>query len=174
MRILFALFLLVSTASISNGQIDAAEAEISFIIKNAGIGVDGSFVEHSIQLTLNGEEFVGLSGTAEVSSIETGIGMRDRHLQKKGYFDVENHSQIILKSTDLLRKDESTLEGTFLLTMKGVEKEITFPVTIKREGKNVLLSGSFEINRIDFEVGSNSLTLSDEVVVNVSATFEVP
>jgi polyisoprenoid-binding protein YceI len=177
-RLISTLFLsislLISSITLAQTPVDANESSVTFVIKNAGIRVDGSFERHSIKLLLNDAGIVGLTGTAEVASIDTGIGMRDRHLQKKGYFDVDNHPQIALKSSVVQKRNDKTMNITFLLTLKGVEKKITFPVTVKREGNSMLLSGSFEINRIDFGVGSNSLTLSDEVVVNVEGRFMVP
>ena len=111
-RLIPVLFLtisfLISSLTQAQNSVDARESTVTFEIRNAGISVDGSFEQHVIQLLLNDQQVVGLKGTAEIASIDTGIGMRDRHLQKKGYFDVDNHPQISLESSRVEKKDEAS------------------------------------------------------------------
>ena len=52
--------------------------------------------------------------------------------------------------------------------MHGVTKPISFPFHVEKVNDNYLFTGEFEINRLDFGVGSNSAVLSDTVNVSLS------
>jgi polyisoprenoid-binding protein YceI len=50
-----------------------------------------------------------------------------------------------------------------------VTKEVKFPFTATaRDGGSYLFEGSFKLNRRDFGVGGNSISLSDEVTITLS------
>jgi polyisoprenoid-binding protein YceI len=54
------------------------------------------------------------------------------------------------------------------LIIKGVSKEIKFPFKATPKDDGFLFEGEFKINRRDFKVGGNSLSLSDDVTVSLS------
>jgi polyisoprenoid-binding protein YceI len=54
------------------------------------------------------------------------------------------------------------------LTIKGVTKEIKFPFLYIPKEDGYLFQGEFEINRRDFGVGGKSLSLSDDLKVELS------
>jgi polyisoprenoid-binding protein YceI len=58
------------------------------------------------------------------------------------------------------------IKGKF--NMKGISKEISFPCkSIAREG-GYLFTGECKINRLDFNIGTSSTFLSDNLVLNIS------
>jgi polyisoprenoid-binding protein YceI len=141
---------------------------VRFRVSNAGFRVNGSLaaVEASVSFDPRFPEKARISGTARVASIRTGIGLRDRHILKEDYFFEEKYPFI---SMDLQRmeKQGNALRGVFNLTLKGTLRTVAFPVYFSEDDSGGILSGFFEINRLDFGVGSSSLTLSDIVRVEV-------
>jgi polyisoprenoid-binding protein YceI len=111
-----------------------------------------------------------LEATLPVKSIDTGIQMRDDHLMREKYFDQENFPLIRLESQTITRQDDAFLfQGT--LTIKGVSKKIAFPFQVQEKGGGLRLQGAFALDRQDYEVGSRSLLLGNEVEVNLSCTL---
>lgn len=142
---------------------------VSFTIKNFGATITGTFqgLRGIIIFDTNHLENSLFDVSVDVSTIDTGINLRDTHLRKKDFFDAENFPTISLTSTLV---HSGKISGEFIasamLLLKGKRKEIAFPFYTKTEaGEIIMLHGSFKINRRDFDIGGWSVSLSDEVVV---------
>jgi len=149
---------------------DEENSSVKFNIKNFGFNVAGSFkgLKGTIQFDPNDLNKSVFDVTIDVSTINTGITMRDDHLRSETYFDVKNYPRIQFIST---RVSGSNKEGTFFvfgkLSIKNTTKEISFPFTAVRQGDDYLFNGEFKINRRDFEVGGSG-TISNELIVNLA------
>ena len=144
------------------------ESKILFTIKNAGVNVEGSFGPLSGMVNFHPEaiHLAKVDVMLASSTISTGIGARDNHLKQKEYFDSKNFPEIRMTSRFFGKGAEpNSFRGYFTLSMKGTVKDITVPFTWSEEGDIQLIQGSFELNRRDFNIGSSSLILSDEVKV---------
>jgi polyisoprenoid-binding protein YceI len=141
---------------------------VGFTIKNAGLKVNGSFsgLKAKAEFDPQNPGKTVLEGQVETKTIETGINLRNKHLKKEEYFNVEKFPQINMKLT---RMDGmgNTLKGTFTLEIKGVSKTLTIPVVFQTNASGSVLSTSFTINRLDFGVGESSWTMADEVQVHI-------
>jgi polyisoprenoid-binding protein YceI len=105
------------------------------------------------------------------STLNTDNGLRNSHLKDKPeYFDVAKYPTIKMKTTKII-KEGSNFIGYFDLTMKDKTKNIKIPILFAQEGETATLQGSTIINRRDWEVGGQSLGMSNDVtftiVVNV-------
>ncbi len=156
----------------SYSRLKEGSDKIAFRIKNAGFWVDGSLsgLEVSGKFVPDRPAESRLEATLPVKSIDTGIQMRDDHLMREKWFDQENFPLIRLESKTIKRQDDAFLfQGT--LTIKGVSKSISFPFHVMEEGGGLRLQGEFALDRQDYEVGSRSLLLGNEVEVNLSCTL---
>jgi len=143
--------------------------KVSFSIRNAGMKVEGSFsgLKAMVDFPESQPETARIQGSVEVSGIQTGIGMRDRHLKGKDYFDAAAFPHISM-NLQKLEKSGNHLSGLFLLRMKGTTKEFRLPVQFNKKSPKVSsMETSFTLNRLDFGIGSSSWTLGDEVAVRV-------
>ncbi|MDO7885668.1 YceI family protein [Hymenobacter cheonanensis] len=144
------------------GQEDA----IHFQIVNAGLTVDGSLTG----LTATGQfdpahlEQASVRASVPVGTIQTGIVLRDKHLQKPDYFDAEKYPTITMQSIAFRKTGGEQYEGTFTLTMKGISHEVKLPFTVSPTHE---LQGQFRINRLDYNLGKSSLILANEVLITV-------
>ncbi len=110
-------------------------------------------------------EFRGLQGTIQfdpadlasskfatsidVNTINTGNGMKNTHAKSAKWFDAEKYPQIKFTSSSIT-KAASGYEAKGTLEMHGVQKEVTIPFTFE----NNTFAGSFEINRMDYNVNN--------------------
>ena len=142
---------------------------ISFKIKNAGVNVKGTFHEHTVTVRFDENDLANayFEVKIEVSSLDTGIKGRDKHLKKAKYFDLENYPQIVFKSTRI----EKTAEGYKALgdlTIKKTTRQVEIPFTITAlEGSEKDFEGYFEIDRRDYGVGKGHLIMGDEVKIEI-------
>jgi len=167
--ILFSLLIVTATSGFAQWQFQSGT--VAFSIKNAGLTVEGDFTQVEAKINFNPDQAEKASIEASISteSINTGINLRDKHLQKSEYFDVAKFPKISLKLISLTRDSKKGYNAIFNLTMKGISKELKFPVEFANSGK---LQATFTIDRRDFKVGGNSWTMGDNVKIQLSAQLQ--
>lgn len=147
------------------------ESSITFTIRNFGITVDGSFkgLKGSIIFNPANTSAAVFNLSVDASTVNTGISSRDSHLRKEDYFDVAKFPLITFTSTKILPTAKpSNFNATGTITIKGVSKSINFPFSVTEKSNGYNFNGTFSLNRRDFNVGSGSLILSDNLNVSFS------
>lgn len=142
---------------------------VTFKIKNFGVTVEGSLqgLSGKIQFDPFRPQSSVLDVAVETNTLETGISLRDKHVKKKEYLDVVAYPRIYFKSTEVKQGDKTnTWRLTGNLTIKETTRKISFPFTSEPQTDGtVVFSGEFKINRRDFGVGGNSLSMADDLTV---------
>ena len=147
----------------------ASESSVRFSLKNFGFKTGGSLNAPEGDIIFNPDDLTKSSFrvTLKAESIDTDNESRDAHLKEATYFDVKNYPLIRFVSssvTETGKKGSYQTLGT--LTVKNKSKEITMPFTVEKNGNGWVFSGSFKMNRKDYDIGGSS-TLSDEVTVDI-------
>ncbi|MBD0259697.1 MAG: YceI family protein, partial [Cytophagales bacterium] len=133
-------------------------SSIAFSIGNAGFPVRGTLDGIRADVSFHPDNLAGsrIAATADPATLRTGIGIRDKHLQRPDFFDVVNHPQIRLVSTAFCKKGKNAFVGQFELTIKGITKTVTLPFTRSRRGSVTTYRGQLELDRLDFKLGETS------------------
>jgi polyisoprenoid-binding protein YceI len=101
------------------------ESRIGFAVKALGRTLEGRFGSFDGRVTHGPGDGVMASGSAQVASIDTGIGKRDDDLRSADFFDAANHPEITFSSRRFVRDGDSyDIPGT--LTIKGVSEDMSF------------------------------------------------
>lgn len=104
--------------------------------------------------------------------INTGINLRDTHLKEKSdFFDVDKYPTIIMKSINVSQKTKGVYDVTWDLTIKDITRRFHSDVFAKVVNNLLILNTEVKINRNDWKVGGNSLTMNDIVTVKLSASL---
>jgi polyisoprenoid-binding protein YceI len=145
------------------------ENPIQFKIKNAGITVDGTISDWEVVVDFDPKKLgqSSIRGTANPASIQTGIKLRDKHLQGREYFHIQKYPEVKLQSKSFKTSGKNAFIGIFELQIRDVKKEVEIPFTVIQTGKQRKFKGEFVIDRLDFGLGEKSLVLSDEVRVYI-------
>lgn len=180
----------ISVAALGVMSLSGVSAEesppgsINFVGKNMvatanGTFHDWKFTKVSVDWDNPGESVVELE--VDVASIDTGIEKRDDHLRTADFFNVAEYPAATLKVYEMAAagtSDDGNPQYSAKLdwTMHGVEKtyeDFTFEVT----GQDpVTVSGTFTINRMDFEIGEphktlNPMSIKEEIPITFEATL---
>jgi polyisoprenoid-binding protein YceI len=103
-----------------------------------------------------------MSLTISASSVDTGTPDRDAHLRSDDFFAVATYPTLTFRSSRVAKTGDETYDVTGTLTIRGVAKEITLPVTYLGTAKDPwgMLRAGFEssitINRKDFDLTWNA------------------
>ncbi|NNF19432.1 MAG: YceI family protein [Flavobacteriaceae bacterium] len=173
--ILLCLFLLsYPLAAQADFPLYNLQGQVNFTIKNAGIPVNGTIsnLRGNLQWNHNRPHKTLIRITADPTTIKTGIGIRDKHLQRADYFDVTSYPGIQMELLSLKKESKDTYTATFKLDIKEVTKEIEVPLKITRENQQEYLEAEFELNRLDYLLGDKSIILSDTVNIMARVLLE--
>ncbi|MEO6490562.1 MAG: YceI family protein [Ferruginibacter sp.] len=146
-------------------------SKIHFVIKNFGIKTSGdiSGLEANIKFDPNDVSVWIFDATVNASTINTDNSSRDSHLKKSEYFDVTKYPTFHILSSKIETTDKrGVMKFIGTLTIKGVTKQLQFPFKVNTYKGGYLFTGSFEINRRDFNVGESSIALADNLKVSLS------
>jgi polyisoprenoid-binding protein YceI len=118
--------------------------------------------------------------TLKAASIDTSNENRDKDLRGANFFDVEKFPEITFKSTSVKAAGKDRYDVTGTLTMRGVAREVTLPVSFLGFGKDPWgnekagFSTDVTLNRKDFGIvwnkalDSGGVLLGDEVWVSIN------
>ena len=163
-------------------SIDAGHSEVSFQIRHLVTQVRGNFndYEGTINLDPANLEKSSVDFRIKAASIDTNHADRDKHLRGEDFFFAEKYPEITFKSKSIKKAGKDTYDVAGTLTMRGVSKEVTLPVTylgaVKDPWGNEKAGFSTEVtlNRKDYGINWNAaldnggFVLSDEVKVDIN------
>lgn len=162
--------------------IDAGHSEVSFQVRHLVTQVRGNFndYEGTINLDPANLERSSVDFRIKAASIDTNHADRDKHLRGEDFFFAEKYPEIAFKSKSIRKTGKDTYDVAGTLTMRGVSKEVTLPVTylgaVKDPWGNEKAGFATEVtlNRKDYGINWNAaldnggFVLSDEVKVSIN------
>jgi len=119
-------------------QFDKSHTTVGFQVRHLVTNVGGRFQDFSgtIQVDRAKPESSSVEFTIQTASIDTNESKRDEHLKSPDFFDVAKQPTITFKSTSVKPTGKDAYEVAGNLTLRGVTKRITLPVTFLGEGKD--------------------------------------
>ena len=162
--------------------VDKSHSDVGFQIRHFASKVRGAFADFDgvIQADTAKPEVSSVVFTIKTASIDTNHPDRDKHLRSADFFDADKDPEITFKSSKITPagKDKYNVAGT--LTIHGVSKEVTLPVTFlgfaKDPGGNQRASfeTTIKLNRKEFGISWNKaldaggFMLSDDVDATIN------
>ncbi len=170
-RFILFLFFLAHCLSVHAQETNwtTTSKSIAFTIKNAKLPVKGSFEGLMAKIIFDPSNLkkASFSATILVSTIKTGIDMRDKHLKRAEYFNIEKFPEITLTSNAISLIKGTEYNAKCILTIKGIAKEVDLPFTFTETDNNAVFKGLLNLNRLDFGVGSSSVIMSNNLQVSI-------
>lgn len=179
--LVLSVFMTRIASSADKYDIDPAHSTIGFAVKHLMVSVvRGGFNEFNGSIDFDSKDPSAFKAdlTIQTQSINTNVSKRDTHLKSPDFFNADKFPTITFASKKLTPQS-SGYAITGDLTMHGVTKEITIPVSISGPIKSpfgtqvIGLSGEITINRQDYGVSwsknldSGGLVVDDNVKVIV-------
>jgi polyisoprenoid-binding protein YceI len=163
-------------------QFDKSHTTVGFQVRHIFTMLGGKFQDFAgtIKVDRVKPESSSVEFTIQAASIDTNEPKRDEHLKSADFFDVANQPTIVFKSTSVKPTGKDVYEVTGNLTLRGVTKQVTLPVTFLGEGKDpwgnekMGFELSTTLNRKDYGINWNKaldqggVLVGDEVKVQIS------
>ena len=185
-KLFISLLIFQSTITLfaqTSWKVDPNHSKLLFSITHLGLAdITGQFKKFDVTVTSSKPDFSDavFDFSADVTSIDTEIEMRDNHLKSPDFFEAEKFQKMTFKSTSIKStgKDRYKLSGD--LTMHGITKPVTMDLWYRGSAEHpqtkaplvgFQLTGT--VKRSDFNIGSKfpAPTLSDEVMIKADGEF---
>lgn len=154
----------------------ADKSQILFTSKQMGVPMEGSFKKFDAQIAFDPKKPEGGSVALQIDTASGGFGvaMSDAELPKAPWFDAGHFPQAVFQSNAIKALGDGKFEMAGKLTIKGVSRPVTVPVTIAPAGANyAVASGSFTIQRLDYKIGDGEWTDTSVVANDVQVRFKL-
>jgi len=163
-------------------SIDKAHSDLLFQVRHLVTRVRGRFTDFSgtVSFDLESPAASSVVVTIDAASIDTGTPDRDTHLRSADFFDVATYPALTFVSSRVDRQSDDRFDVTGTLTIHGVTREVTLPVTYLGRAtdpwgnERAGFESEITINRKDFGLGWNALletggfVVGDEVKITLS------
>jgi polyisoprenoid-binding protein YceI len=180
MKTVIGIFLFAGAFALDAATLDSMKGETHFLAvgRPSALKIDGTGRGPSGDLRFTKTpEGVSFSGeiSVDLSTLDTGIGTRDRHMKEK-YLEVEKYKSAVLKFTDARIPKAAVTSGgevklTATLNLHGQEKPVDVDMTVKPQGEKILSSSKFSFKLSQFAIDIpkfSGITVADDVEVTVS------
>lgn len=142
---------------------------------------DGSFQQFDGWIALADEkpETAKIAVAIDMTSVKSDDEKLTGHLKSPDFFDVEKNPKATFVSTEIKPGGEKGATHTITgnLNLRGVEKSVTFPATIKVAADKVTAKSEFSINRKDWNIvyaGKADDLIRDGVVIKLDLSADRP
>jgi len=182
LALLLALAAAPSLFAADTWVIDRPHSDVSFKVRHFVSNAIGRFGEFEGTVVADADKPQASSVEFKIksASIDTDNPDRDKHLRSADFFDVEKFPEITFKSTKIQPAGTNKFNVTGDLSIHGVTKQVTLPVTFLGSMKlpNGSEKGGFEtstvINRKDYglmwnrAIESGGFLLGEDVTISIN------
>ena len=183
MTMMIAALVAAGTMQAATYEIDSAHSSAGFKVRHLMISnVRGQFTKVSGMAEFDAKNPAGskVEATVDVSTIDTRVEARDKHLKSPDFFDVAKFPSITFKSKRFTAAGEGKYKVTGDLMMHGVTKEVVVELAdvtseVKGQRGETRIGGqaSTKISRKDFGLSYGALmegggaVIGDEVEITL-------
>ena len=168
------IFLLLTTASVVNAQdytLNTEKSSLNWTGKAAfnTYSLSGTLNASSGNLTIKDKELEKTNIVIDMKSLDAENKDLKKHLREKDFFEVKKHNKATFVLTSPIDLSNSSTIAKGNLTVKGITKVYSFPLTITKTGNSYQVSGTLKINRTDFKIYYNSPNYFEGIKQNAIA-----
>jgi len=118
--------------------IDRVHSDAAFQVRHLVTKVRGRFTDFDGKILLDeaNPELSSVTFVIQAASVDTNTPDRDAHLRSEDFFFVEKFPTITFTSTRVAQTGINQYSVTGTLTIRGVSREVTLPVTALGEVKD--------------------------------------
>ena len=152
-----------------------AKSSVTFSYKQMGVAMDGRFKKFAAQVNFDPAKAEQSKASFEVdlASVDTGSSEADQEVVTKSWFNTAAFpkAQFVAKQIKATAPNQYEVQGT--LSIKGLSREVKFPMKHTPQGKDGVLTGSFTLKRADYSIGEGMWAKFDTVANDIQVNFSI-
>ena len=161
----------VVIGAIAAPKVDAKTSSVTATFKQMNVPISAKFTRFTANVNYNAAALEKSAASVEIdiASFDLGDPEYNKEVLKKEWFNAAQFGTATFTSTSIKAGANGTLNATGKLAIKGKVVDVSFPVTIKKEGTNQVFEGVLPIKRLTFAIGDgewkDTSIVADDVIV---------
>jgi len=156
-------------------RLQPAQSEVTFVTKQMGVPVEGRFRTFDATLNLDPKQPEAGSVSIRITTLSASLGVpeADSEMPKSTWFDVAKYPEATFTSTAIKGQGNGKFMVSGKLTIKGIARDITVPVTIAQSGPTSTATGTFVVKRVEHKIGEGEWADPTVVANDVQVRFKL-
>lgn len=152
-------------------QVAAEKSHITFVGKQMGVAVDGSFKKFDAQISIDPARPEAGKARVDVNlaSIDAGSNEATTEVKGKNWLNIAIFPKASFVASSVKPLGAGRYEARGTLSIKGISRDTVIPFSIRNEGPGSWLEGGFVLPRLQFKIGegewADTSTVADEIQV---------
>jgi len=154
---------------------DTAKSSVSAVFKHMNVPVEAKFKHFNAQIDYDNAKPEASKASVEIdiSSFDLGDATYNKEVQKKEWFNAAQFPKATFVSNALKPGANGRIDVSGKLTIKGKTADVSFPLTVKKDGASQVFEGALPIKRLAFDIGEgewkDTSMVANEVVIKFRA-----
>jgi len=150
---------------------DPAKSSVTAVFKQMNVPIEGKFKKFSAQIDFDTAKPEAAKANVEIDVPSFDLGDPDvnKDALKKDWFNAAQFPKATFVSSSLKAAAGGKLDVTGKLSIKGKSADVSFPLTVKKEGASQVFEGTLPIKRLAFNIGEgewkDTSMVADEVLI---------
>jgi polyisoprenoid-binding protein YceI len=156
-------------------QLSFEKSRISFVSKQMGVAVDGSFRKFDAQVSVDPghPEAAKARFEVDIGSIDCGSAEADTEVKGQSWFNALLFPKASFVATQIKSVAAGRFEARGQLSIKGISRDTLVPFTIRPEAGGAWFEGGFVLPRLQFKIGEGAWSDPDTVADDVQVKFRL-
>ncbi|WP_373989347.1 YceI family protein [Duganella sp. BuS-21] len=162
-------------ASAAALKTDPAKSTVTATFKQMNVPIDAKFKKFTAAIDYDAAKPDAAKATVEVetASMDLGDPEYNKEVTKKEWFNAAQFPKATFVSTSIKPAGAGKLTVTGKLTIKGKTTDVSFPLTVKADGKTQVFDGAVPIKRLAYNIGEGEWKDTSMVADDVAIKFHV-
>ncbi|CAL60536.1 Conserved hypothetical protein, putative isoprenoid metabolism/transport/storage [Herminiimonas arsenicoxydans] len=154
---------------------DATKSSVTITFKQLNVPVDAKFKKFNAQISYDSAkpETSKANVDIDIASFDLGDPEYNREVMKKEWFNTAQFPKASFVSSQIKNGAAGKLDVTGKLTIKGKTTDVSFPLTVKKDGANQVFEGALPIKRLTYAIGEGEWKDTSMVADEVTIKFRV-
>ncbi len=154
---------------------DAAKSSVTITFKQLNVPIDAKFRKFNAQISYDSAkpETSKANVDIDIASFDLGDAEYNKEVMKQEWFNAAQFPKASFVSSQIKAGAAGKLDVIGKLTIKGKTTDISFPLTVKKDGTNQVFEGVLPIKRLTYNIGDGEWKDTSMVADEVTIKFRV-
>ena len=161
--------------AVTTWAVDKSATSIAFATTFSGEAINGGFGSYAANIAFDPEKLdkSHVKVTIDLTSVNSGDADRDGTLKSDSFFNVAVTPKAVYEASSFTKTDATHFVAKGKLTMRGTTKPLNLPFTLNIDAGVATMSGTVDLDRTAFGVGTGDWAKTDSVPAKVTVSINL-
>ncbi len=154
---------------------DPAKSTVAITFKQLNVPIEAKFKKFTAAITYDATKPEASRANVDIDIVSFDLGDADynKEVMKKEWFNAAQFPKASFVSNQIKAGVAGKLDVVGKLTIKGKTTDVSFPLTVKKDGSNQVFEGVLPIKRLTYNIGEGEWKDTSMVADEVTIKFRV-